>query len=162
MKRALLVTLLCLTSTWGLAEDRGESKKEMALKNRASAPASSAIDGNVSITALLEKSAESDWSSTRGATIEGFVMQVEREEDGDAHVVLAPSADDTDSKRWVIVEVPLSWRKKLGTSVDKLRALTGKKVRATGWLYYEPDEGEHDPRGTRWELHPVTSIEAVR
>ena len=34
--------------------------------------------------------------------------------------------------------------------------LVGKKVRVTGWLYWEPDEEQGDPRGTRWEIHPVT------
>jgi hypothetical protein len=28
----------------------------------------------------------------------------------------------------------------------------------TGWLYYEPDEDQPDPRGMRWEVHPVTEI----
>ena len=45
---------------------------------------------------------------------------------------------------------------------DELEKLRGKKVRATGWLYWEPDEDHPDPRGTRWELHPVTSIAPAR
>ena len=40
----------------------------------------------------------------------------------------------------------------------KLKDLRGRKVAVTGWLYYEPDAESEDPRGTRWEIHPVTSI----
>ena len=43
-----------------------------------------------------------------------------------------------------------------------LRKLQGSRVRVTGWLYYEPDDEQEDPRGTRWEIHPVTAVVAVK
>jgi hypothetical protein len=42
--------------------------------------------------------------------------------------------------------------------VFPLRELVGTKIQVTGWLYFEPDEEQPDPRGTRWEIHPVTAI----
>jgi len=102
------------------------------------------------------------WLARKGATVEGYVVQLEREEDGDYHVMLAPSARETDSKKWVVVEVTPAWQKKSAAlSGDSLRKLHGKKVKVTGWLYYEPDEEQEDPRGTRWEIHPATEIQAA-
>ena len=43
-----------------------------------------------------------------------------------------------------------------------LRKLVGTKVRVTGWLYFGPDPNQPDPRGTRWEIHPVTAVSAAR
>lgn len=141
------------------ADEKGEGKKEMALKNRGKAPAAAAIDAAVTLDGLLSKKAESDWSQQKGASVEGYVMQVEREEDGDVHIALAAAANQTDSAKWVVIEVTPAWQKrKPGLSWKKLRALVKKHVRVTGWLYFEPDADQPDPRGTRWELHPVTDI----
>ena len=108
---------------------------------------------------MLSKNDKSAFSEAKGATVEGWIVQVEREEDGDYHIALAPAAKDPDSRHWVIVEVTAAWQKKNAAfSSESLRKLHGKKVRVTGWLYYEPDADQPDPRGARWELHPVTSI----
>ena len=59
----------------------------------------------------------------------------------------------------MIVEVTPAWQKKAASlTPDALRKLVGTRVRITGWLYWEPDDEQEDPRGTRWEIHPVTSI----
>jgi hypothetical protein len=111
---------------------------------------------------MLSKKDKAAFSEEKGATVEGYVVQLEREEDGDYHVMLAPSARETDSKKWVVVEVTPAWQKKSAAlSGDSLRKLHGKKVKVTGWLYYEPDEEQEDPRGTRWEIHPATEIQAA-
>ena len=74
-------------------------------------------------------------------------------------MALTPEARETDTRRWVVVEVTPAWQKqKPSLSGEELRKLHGKKVRVTGWLYYEPDAKSPDPRGTLWELHPVTDI----
>ncbi|HEY1251836.1 MAG TPA: hypothetical protein VGH97_11655 [Thermoanaerobaculia bacterium] len=139
--------------------DKGESPAEMKLRGRSAAPKTAEIDSAVTLDAMLAKKDKAAFSETKGATVEGYVVQVEREEDGDYHLTLASAAGETDTKKWVIVEVTPTWQKKeTSFSGDSLRKLYGKKVRVTGWLYYEPDEEGPDPRGTRWEIHPVTDI----
>ena len=141
------------------AGDKGESPEQAKLRDRDAAPASSDMDVAVNFAALLAKKDKSALSESKGATIEGWVVQVEREEDGDVHLALASEKGGSDTKKWVIVEVPSLWQKKSASlSEDALRKLVGTKVRVTGWLYYEPDADQPDPRGTRWEIHPVTAI----
>lgn len=160
-------TLLCLSLILAAAapmsaQEKGESKSELALKNRATAPAASAIDANASIDSLLAKGAETDWSAAKGARLEGYVIQVEREADGDMHLALATKAKEPDSSKWVITEVTPAWQKKnTALGARKVQALNGKHVRVTGWLYCERESDQQDPRGTRWELHPVTNIEIL-
>jgi hypothetical protein len=142
--------------------DKGETAAEKKLRGRSVAPKPAEIDSAVTLDAMLSKKDETAFSDAKGATVEGYVVQVEREEDGDYHVTLAPAAGETDTKKWVIAEVTSAWQKKSAAlSGDSLRKLHGKKVRVTGWLYYEPDEDQPDPRGTRWEIHPATEIQAA-
>lgn len=138
--------------------DKGESKEHVALKNRRAVPKGTDIDRAVTLDGLLSKKEADGWSSAKAAVVEGYVIQVEREEDGDRHIVLAPNPGETDTTKWVIVEVTPAWSKRLG-QVNKLH---GKHVRVTGWLYYEPDDPGTDPRGTPWEIHPVTSIAVLK
>lgn len=143
-------------------EDKGESKEYKVMKERMTAPTAAEIDKSINLDALVAKNGEKDWSTSKAAALEGYVMQVEKEEDGDYHMVLTSKAGETDTKKWVIVEVPPAWQKKNPSlSGAKLRDLFGKKVRVTGWLFYEPDPSQPDPRGTRWEIHPVTNIEII-
>ena len=107
------------------------------------------------------KKGQAELSQDKGATVEGYVVQVEKEEDGDVHLVLATAKGETDTKKWMIVEVTPDGQKNKGMDFDALEKLRGKRVRATGWLYWEPDEDQPDPRGTRWELHPVSTIAAI-
>jgi len=96
--------------------------------------------------------------SDDAARLPGF----ETEADGDVHLVLAPAGGETDTKRWVITEVTPAWQAKdAAMSAAKLRALRGQQVQVTGWLFHEPDADDPDPRGTPWELHPVTAIAVV-
>ncbi|HEY4231749.1 MAG TPA: hypothetical protein VGO79_16410 [Thermoanaerobaculia bacterium] len=142
--------------------DKGETATGKKLRGRSAAPKAGEIDSAVTLDAMLSKRDKSGFSEEKGATVEGYVVQVEREEDGDYHLTLAPSGGETDTKKWVIVEITPTWQKKgAAFSGDSLRKLYGKKVKVTGWLYYEPDEAGPDPRGTRWEIHPVTEIQAV-
>lgn len=143
--------------------DAGETKENMALKNRRTTPKDSDIDRSATLDGLLNKKEATDWSTGKAATVEGYVIQVEREEDGDRHIVLAANPNETDTTKWVIVEVTPAWTKRAASlSAASIRSLKGKHIRVTGWLYYEPDLSENDPRGTRWELHPVTSITVLK
>ncbi len=163
---ALATALLLAGFAYGVQkreDEKGESPKARALKNRRMAPRSTDIDKSVTLAGLLEKSSESDWATSKAAVIEGYVIQVEKEEDGDFHIVLADGPQGHDTRKWVIIEVTPAWRKrKASLSEARLRQLMQKRVRVTGWLFYEPEEEHADPRGTRWELHPVTDITVIK
>jgi hypothetical protein len=141
------------------AADKGETAAAKKLRGRAKAPAAADIDAAATLAALLAKDEKSAFSEAKGATIEGWVVQSEKEEDGDFHIALAVAKGETDTRKWMVVEVTPAWQKKSAAlSPAALRKLMGTKVQVTGWLYYEPDEEQPDPRGTRWEIHPVTAI----
>src|SRR5262245_682729 len=113
-------------------EDKGETPAMMALKMRAAAPKESDIDAGVTLDNLLAKGGESDWSVKKAARIEGYVIQVEKEEDGDVHVTLASAAGEWDTRKWVIVEATPSWAKKnVALTAKSLRKLHGKKIQVT-------------------------------
>ncbi|MEO6689941.1 MAG: hypothetical protein ABIS07_12850, partial [Dokdonella sp.] len=121
-------------------------------------------DAAVSLDGFLSRKGEHDWSVSKGGALEGYVIQVEKEQDGDFHVALAAKPGETSTANWVIVEVSPAWRSKNANLADThLRALRGKKVHVDGWLLYEPegDDAGNDPRGTRWEIHPVTDIKVL-
>ena len=139
--------------------DQGETAEAKKLTGRTAPPTAAQIDSSVNLDAMLQKGRNA-LSQEKGATIEGYVVQIEKEEDGDVHIVLAGAKGETDTKKWVIVEVTPDGQKNKGMPFDDLQKLRGQKVRATGWLYWEPDEDQPDPRGTRWELHPVTADRA--
>jgi hypothetical protein len=44
-----------------------------------------------------------------------------------------------------------------GLAPAKLWQLGGKKVRATGWLFFDTPAVRF-PRGTNWGIHPATEI----
>ena len=159
---AILLSGIAYATQRQSADDKGESPKSRALKNRRSAPGQNDIDKSVTLKGLLDKKNETDLSASKGAVIEGYVIQVEKEDDGDYHIVLADDRQETDTNKWVVVEVTPAWRtRKASLSPTRLKQLHGKKVRVTGWLFYEPEADQVDPRGTRWELHPVTDMAAI-
>ncbi len=157
----ILAAILCsgIALAQEMPGDKGESASEKKLRNRPAVPRPVDIDVAATLDAMLAKKDKSAFSEAKGATVEGHVVQTEREEDGDYHLALASSAGETDTRKWVIAEVTPAWQKKAANLAPAaLRKLQGKKVRVTGWLYYEPDDDQSDPRGTRWEIHPVTEI----
>jgi hypothetical protein len=159
--------MLLLGASGGVAAqsngDKGESKEHLALKNRRATPKDKDIDRTVTLDGLLSKKEADSWSTAKAAVVEGYVIQLEREEDGDHHLALATNSGETDTSKWVIAEVTPAWSKRLASvSRGQLKNLRGKHVRVTGWLYYEPDTPGEDPRGTRWEIHPVTNITILK
>ncbi len=143
-------------------EDKGEGRAEKMLKARGGAPTAAQIDANATLEAILDRSGADAWSHDKGARIQGTLVQVEDEADGDTHLAIAPTGGETNTARWMIVEVTKASRAHDPSLASaKLKELRGKHVAVTGWLYYEPDDASEDPRGTRWELHPATRIEAL-
>lgn len=156
---AILLSGVAYAAQSQSGDDRGESRESKALKNRRSAPGHNSIDKTVTLNSLLDKKNEGDWSTSRAAVIEGYVIQIEKEADGDIHMFLAVDNRENNTNKWIIVEIPPYWRtRNASLSPNRINKLHGKRVRVTGWLYYEPDANQGDPRGTRWELHPVTDI----
>jgi len=155
---ALCGALLCAGGA--RAEDEKETPEHKAQKNRAVEPKQSEIDKAATLDALLSRKGPGDWSTAKAAVIEGRVVQIEKEDDdGDYHVTLAPAGGETDTTKWLITEVTPAWaKKKPALAMANLKKLHGKTVRVTGWLFYEPEHPHPDPRGTRWEIHPVTDI----
>ncbi|HWZ85432.1 MAG TPA: hypothetical protein VN032_04475 [Thermoanaerobaculia bacterium] len=166
--RFAAVVVLALAAGLGLsgtaraaepAADKGETAAAKKLRGRAKAPTAADIDAAATLAALLAKDDKAAFSEAKGATIVGWVVQSEKEEDGDFHIALAAEKGETDTRKWMVVEVTPAWQKKSAALAPAaLRKLVGTKVQVTGWLYYEPDEDQPDPRGTRWEIHPVTAI----
>jgi hypothetical protein len=161
---ALIIGAVGLAGANAIAKEErneaGESKAEMALKERKAAPTDAQSDANATLAALLDKRDDkAAFSTAKGARVSGTLVQVETEEDGDLHLVLAPSGAETDTKRWVIAEIPQEWQKRdKSMTLESVEKLRGKPVTVTGWIYYEPEAPSPDPRGTLWEIHPVTSI----
>jgi hypothetical protein len=143
--------------------DKGETAQAKKLRGRVTAPGPADVDAGVTLDAMLARQEKSAFSEKKGGTIEGYVVQAEREDDGDFHLTLAAARGETDARKWVIVEVTPAWQKKdASLAPAALRKLIGSRVRVTGWLYYEPDDEQADPRGTRWEIHPVTAVSAAK
>jgi hypothetical protein len=147
------------TGAQGPTGDEGETAEAKKLKGRLSAPTSAQMDTAVTLDSMLKKG-EGDLSQEKGVRVQGYLVQEEKEsEDSDIHLVLATTKGETDTKKWVIAEITPTWQKKSkALSFAAVRKLHGYKVWVTGWLYWEPDADQPDPRGTRWEIHPVTEI----
>jgi hypothetical protein len=148
--------------TSGTGDEKSESVQSKALKSRRATPSKSDFDTSVTLAGLLDKKGENDRSHSKAAVIEGYVIQVEKEEDGDFHIALADSIHENNTNKWVVVEVTSAWRKRKASLSDvHLRPLCEKKIRVTGWLFFDTDPDRGDPCGTRWELHPVTNIVVI-
>jgi hypothetical protein len=137
------------------------SPSDADLKARAVAPKATDIEKSATLDLLLTRSKPGDWSASNGAVLEGHVIQVIKSSDGDIRLYLAARPEETDTRKWVIIEVPPTWAEKApGLSPAKLWDFHGKKVRASGWLFYDTTSIKY-PRGTNWELHPATEIVAI-
>jgi hypothetical protein len=137
-----------------------EDPTVVSLKGRTTAPVEGSFDHSVTLAGLLAKTGAKDWSAEKAVTIEGYVIQVVKSDDGDYRLSVAAKPGETNSKLWVIVEATPAWMTKEPSLAEaKLadRSLIGKKIRATGWLFFDSAKVTF-PRGTDWEIHPVTSL----
>jgi hypothetical protein len=143
----------------GHEDEKGESGNRWRSSTARRRRKDGEIDTAVTLGTLLEKKGEGAFQSSKAARVEGTLVAGRDREDGDIHMTLAPEGKEADTKHWVIAEVTPDWQKQdPSLKLAALKERRGKKVTVTGWLYYEPDEEYQDPRGTLWELHPVTSV----
>jgi len=143
----------------GAPKGKASASTRSALANRMSTPRPEDIDRRISLQTLLNRPSADAFSSNQAASIEGHVLRCQKEADGDMLLTLAASPREPFSRRWVIIEVTSGWQKRKRVfAPEHLEHLIGRRVRAVGWLYYEPEANSGVRRGTRWELHPVTEI----
>ena len=181
---ALLVILLvagrnyCPTSGVGLTAQRREFQR---LKNRTALPRQSDFDPRITLeTLLLPGEDQSRWSSSRAATVEGYVVSVYAGPleaancfcRRDIHLTVATRPNSPAREQAVFEIIPRMDRTK-EWSLEKLkRELTGRQVRFEGWLFFDAlhaGESENTApgrvnnwRATAWELHPITKIEVLK
>ena len=156
-------------------------------KNRLTPPQAADIDGNATLTAILQAGDdETRWSDTRGASIVAYVIEVKKgsqetvncgDTDSayiDTHIDVVQHPTDTASRTHLIVEVTPRWREFVshqGTdwaTRTLKQTLEGHWVRFTGWLFWDFEHAHNaentNPgvssnwRATAWEIHPVTQI----
>ncbi len=85
----------------------------------------------------------------------------------DTHIYIARDAKHTDQQQCMIAEVTPRTRQ-AGWSTAELKALVGKTVTFTGYLFFDAEHkqnavntnpsNKNDWRATAWEIHPVTGI----
>ena len=158
------------------------------LKNREDAPLADQIDRTATLAAVLAPGTDLHrWSHDHGAVFEGLVVLVKRggKESAncgaadaahqDTHIELAAGASAPKSQH-VIVEVTPRMRDKMAVISDwstatLKKALTGRRVRVTGWLFDDlihrgqaqntHPGGLKNWRATVWEIHPITAIQVL-
>ncbi len=138
-----------------------ESTKTQALKDRRNAPKQQDIEPSATLQSLLKKNQAADWPESKAAVIEGYVLRTAKKKDGDYHIIIASEANESEPGNEMIAEVTPYWQQAAATlSEEIINNLGGKRVRLTGWLFFDTNEAHQ--RGTKWELHPVTDIEIIK
>jgi hypothetical protein len=160
------------------------------LKNRYTVPKDNQIDSSITLSAMLAPGNDKTrWSSTSGAEVTGFVLDVKPgggetcncgKTDAahiDAHMELVLNSTDTAGTQSVVVEVTPRLRAIMGSSGTDWSTKALKKqfrqkwVKVRGWMTFDSQHAgvaeNTNPRGasnwraTAWELHPVTDIQVV-
>lgn len=160
------------------------------LKNRDAAPVAAEVDQAITLAAVVAQGPDkSRFSSGKGASVEGYVESVyvggvesancdaKSPANRDTHIELALDAQRSRPDQRVIVEVTPRWRRKVQargedwSTAALAAALTGHRVRVTGWMMFDSDHaseslntrkpGKTVWRATAWEVHPVTGIEIL-
>jgi hypothetical protein len=165
-------------------------KKLNQLKNRYTVPQDNQIDHSITLSAMLAPGDDKTrWSSTSGAEVTGFVLDVKpgggetcncgKTDEGhiDAHIELVLNSTDTAGTQSVVVEVTPRLRAIMGTSGTDWSTKTLKKqfrhkwLKVRGWMTFDSQHanaaentnpgGANNWRATAWEIHPVTDMQIV-
>jgi hypothetical protein len=166
-------------------------KKLNQMKNRYAVPQDDQIDHSITLSAMLAPGDDKTrWSTTSGAEVTGFVLDV-RPGGGetcncgktdaahiDAHIELVLNSTDTAGTQSVVVEVTPRLRAIMGDSGTDWSTKTLKKqfghkwVKVRGWMTFDSQHagvaentnpgGASNWRATAWEIHPITDIQAAQ
>ena len=168
----------------------GNLKKLNQLKNRYGAPQDSQIDHSITLSAMLAPGDDKTrWSSTSGAEVTGFVLDVKPgggetcncgktdASHTDSHIELVLHTSDTAMTQSVVVEVTPRLQAILSASgtdwsTKALRKqILHKWIKVRGWMTFDSQHanaaentnpgGTSNWRATAWEIHPVTDIQVV-
>lgn len=160
------------------------------LKNRYNPPQASQIDHSITLQAMLAPGDDKGrWTSTSGAEITGFVLDVKPgggetcncgktdPVHTDTHIELVLHSTDSAATQSVVVEMTPRVRQAMaanGTnwSTKALRKqILRKWIKVRGWMTFDSQHanaaentnpgGANNWRATAWEIHPVTDIEIV-
>ncbi len=142
----------------------------------------------MTLSTLLQPGDDSSrWSTSRAATVEGYVVSVAKgplelvncyvpcKRDTHIHIGLRP---DSPTREQLVLEItpPMeAWARGQGLdwSEEKLEDnLLGRWCLFEGWLFFDSHHaGEsenvapgasHNWRATAWEIHPITKLEVIR
>lgn len=164
------------------------ARRAARLKNREAAPRPEEFDARVTLDALTRPGDDRGrWSETRAAAVEGYVVEVKSAgveaancfspAGRDTHIHVAARADAPPRESVVLEVTPRleRWAARRGLDWSEAalrRDLMGRRCRFEGWLFFDAGhDGEAENtapgregnwRATAWEVHPITSIEAVR
>jgi len=152
------------------------------LKNRTSLPQPSDFDSRITLDALLQPGDDRNrWSTTRGARLQGEVIDVAyagAEATNcfnpcrrDIHILIATRKGAAKSEH-VVVEVTPNFQVGDWTEKTLQAQLVGHWCEFEGWLYFDVGHAEESEnvspgkpenwRATAWEIHPVTKITVIR
>ena len=180
MKNILILAFLFLTtSTFSQCLPKGDSpqlklQRLDSLKNRTNV---SRVTDSFNVTHFLSGKYDVDsFHSSQFVKVTGYIVGVKyggsetcnchskNKQDLDFHIELAAQAGPT--KNIMVCEVSRFTRGKL--TIQDLKALVGKKVTITGWLFFDEEhkqnaintnpQGTNLWRGTCWEVHPAFTI----
>ncbi len=168
----------------------GNLKKLNQMKNRYVVPQDNQIDHSITLSAMLAPGDDKTrWSTTSGAEVTGFVLDVNPgggetcncgKTDAahiDAHIELVLNSTGTAKTQSVVVEVTPRLRAIMGTNGTDWSTKTLQKqfrhkwVKVRGWMTFDSQHasaaentnpgGASNWRATAWEIHPVTDMQIV-
>jgi hypothetical protein len=179
---AMFLAFLALVGDGPLASQ--DARHLRAMKRRTAPPTAAAPMDRARIAALPHRRPDAGTArlEERGVVVEGWVQRVMLAMDGDIHLEVAVEPDpDGGGADYVTAEITAALRRehpgwRYEPLADALRPRQGagswpdgpRRVRLTGWLLYDYEfdrptharrPGRPPPRGTVWEVHPVTRIE---
>ena len=150
------------------------------LKNRSNIPTT--IDNSITLEKILESGNDrAKFSNIKGVTITGYISDAipggdedcncmyTQEPFIDTHIEIALTPNETDKKKVMVVEMSPRFKAKHGDwRTTNVKALIGKKVTITGWMFFDEKHWQNsvntNPNGTNlyrktaWEIHPITDF----
>ena len=156
---AVLAAVLLVCPPWGSATTR-YLRAQNALKNRTG---TAFVAGGVTVSGLLGKGSRAS-GIPKYADVSGYVVEVRQEGpescncddpvERDWHISIAEKRGERNKRKWMTVEVTPRNPQSVGPW------LKGEHVVVWGWTFYDAGHPDLTNRGTAWEIHPVTRIQA--